>query len=268
MRNFLYIVKYTVVDIINQKSFFVLLAVSIGFLLLLRGCYSGNYVVNGKSLDSVTVAWHASIIAFHIVAGGVLLIAAILSMNLLSRDRDDGTVQYMLSKPLARITYVAGRAVGIWLVSFAFMFVLHLTIFVITLISAGGAMPGYLAASCLCSVNVLFMVLLVCTMSLFMPDFAAAMVGIGVVAVSFVADSLFHAAQSRLGQALLANHPAGIPGWEMVWPKVCSMQYCAVSLIKGDVFRPLGSVHPVLVMAGYVCLAAAGLAFAFQRKEI
>jgi indole-3-glycerol phosphate synthase len=58
--------------------------VSIGFVMLLRSCYSGNYVVNGKAVDGLTVAWHASIVAFHVVAAGVLLIAAALPAGALS----------------------------------------------------------------------------------------------------------------------------------------------------------------------------------------
>jgi|WetSurMetagenome_2_1015567.scaffolds.fasta_scaffold00048_54 hypothetical protein len=268
MRNFIHIVKYTLLDIVHQKSFFVLLAVSIGFVMLLRSCYSGSYMVNGQAVDGLTVAWHASIVAFHVVAAGVLLVAVILSMNLFRRDREDGTAQYMLSKPLSRVTYVAGRVMGVWLVSSTFMFCLHLTIFVITLVSAGGTMPGYLTASCVCSVNVLFVVLLVCLLSLYMPDFAAALAGLGVASVSYAVDSVFHAAQTKLVQTMLQNHPVSAPPWALAWPKLCSLQDFAVSLINGKPFHSLGPVHPALVMAFYVCVAAAGLFLAFNRREI
>jgi ABC-type transport system involved in multi-copper enzyme maturation permease subunit len=269
MRNLFHIVKYTVIDIVHQKSFFVLLGVSIAFVLLLRGCYSANWVVNNKPLDNNTLAFDASIIAFHIVAIGVLLIAAILSMNLFRRDREDGTVQYMLSKPVSRISYVLGRALGVWLVAFAFMFVLHFTIFVISWISTKGYIPGYLFASCLCSINVLFMILLVCLFSLFMPDFAAAFSGLGVAAISYVSDGIFHLIQSTFVQTATNGAPPAVSVWRMVWPKVMSAQHFAVSLIdKRAQFHSIGPVHPLIVMTIYLFLVAAALAFAFQRKEI
>jgi hypothetical protein len=59
MRNFLHVLRFTVADILHQKSFFILLALCIGFVLLLRGCYKGSYVVNGHAVDTVAVAWHA-----------------------------------------------------------------------------------------------------------------------------------------------------------------------------------------------------------------
>jgi ABC-type transport system involved in multi-copper enzyme maturation permease subunit len=268
MRKFFHIVRYTVADLLHQKSFFVMLAVSIGFVLLLRGCYKGNYVVNGQAVNGVTIAWHASIIAFHVVSAGVLLIAAILSMNLFRRDREDGTTEYMLSKPVHRNTYAFGRVMGVWLVSFCFMFILHLAIFLITLLSAGGTMPGYLFASVVSSANVLFMVLLVCLFSLFMPDFAAAFVGLGVAGISYISDIVFQIMQNAMVQSALGNAYARVSVWRLAWPKVASLQYYAVSLVDKSPFHSMGPVHPFVNLLAYVSLTAVLIAVAFRKREI
>jgi ABC-type transport system involved in multi-copper enzyme maturation permease subunit len=268
MRKFLTIVKFTVADILHQKSFFILLAICIGFVLLLRGCYKGNYVVNGQAVTGVTVAWHASIIAFHVVSAGVLLIAAVLSMSMLRRDREDGTVAYMLSRPIDRSAYVLGRAAGLWIVSFGFMFVLHLTISIITWVMAGGMMPGYLAASLVCSVNVLFMVLCICLFSLVLPDFIAGLAGIGVAAISYISDSLFNAMHSSIVQSAMGGVQTTTSGWRIVWPKIASLQFYAGSLIDNSQFHMMGPVHPGLVMALYCCAAGAGLVFVFRTREL
>lgn len=268
MRNFLHIVKFTIADILRQKSFFVLLAISIGFVLLLRGCYKGNYIVNGQTVSGVTVAWHASIIAFHVVCAGVLLIAAVLSMSMLRRDREDGTAVYILCGPVDRTAYVLGRATGLWIVSWGFMFVLHLTIFLLTLAMAGGTMPGFLAASLICSVNVLFMVLSVCLLSLFLPDFAAVLAGIGVAGISYISDTLFNVMQNSLVQSAVGTALATVSSWRIAWPKVASLQYFASSLIDKSQFTVMGPVHPVFVMVMYCCTAAAGLVVAFRTREL
>ena len=75
MRNFRKIAAYTIVDLVHHKSFYVMLTISIFFVLLLKGCYKGDYMVNGQHISSNMVAWNASIIAFHIIAAGTLLIA-------------------------------------------------------------------------------------------------------------------------------------------------------------------------------------------------
>jgi len=85
---------------------------------------------------------------------------------------------------------------GLWVVSFLFMFVLHLTITIITYFNTGGVMPGYLAASLLCSLNVLFMVLMVSLLSLVLHDFAAAFLSVGIVAISFISDTIDKVAHS------------------------------------------------------------------------
>ena len=268
MRKIIPIVRYTVADLLHQKSFFIMLGVCIGFVLLLRGCYKGNYVVNNQAVDSVTVAWHASIIAFHVVSAGVLLIAAILSMNLFRRDREDGTAEYMLSKPVHRNTYVFGRVMGVWLVSFGFMFILHLTIFLITLMSAGGTMPGYLLASAVCSANVLFVVLLVCLLSLFLPDFAAAFVGLGVVGISYISDIVFQIMQNAMVQSALGTAYTRVSVWRTAWPKVSSLQYYAVSLVDKSQFHSIGPIHPLVNILAYACLIVILIGVAFKNREV
>jgi ABC-type transport system involved in multi-copper enzyme maturation permease subunit len=268
MRSFFSIVKFTVQDILRQKSFFVLLAIATGFVLLLRGCYKGSYTVNGQVLDNLTIAWHASIIAFHFVAAGGLLIAAILSMGTFRRDREDGSAQYILSKPIDRSVYALGRAFGLWIVSSGFMIVLHFAIFIITLVSAGGTMPGFLIASCVCFVNVLFMVLLVCFLSLFVPDFAAALLGLGVAAVSYVSDGVFALMQSSVVQTAVGSASAHVSAWRAAWPKVASLQYFSASLFDNSTFKAMGYVHPLVNMLCYVVIAGTCIIMVFRKREI
>ena len=269
MRNFFHIVKYTVYDLLHQKSFFVLLGISIAFVLLLRGCYKGNYtdLTSGHAVDGVKVAWYASIAAFHVVCAGVLLIAAILSMNLFGRDRENGTTLYMLAAPVSRTAYAAGRTVGVWLVSFGFMFVLHLTIFIITYLSAGGTLPGYLTASVVCSVNVLFMTLLVSLFSLVMPDFAAAFVGTGIVGISYISDIFFQIMQNSTVQSALGTTAARVSVWRITWPKISSLQSYAISLVDKSPFHSIGPIHPLINVALYVCLTSLMLILLFRKRE-
>jgi len=268
MRNLFTVTKYTIVDILNQKSFFVLLAVCIGFVMMLRGCYKGNYMVNGKEIDSLTVAWNASIVAFHAIAAGVLCIAAILSMGLLRKDKDDGTLIYMISKPLPRAAYILGRVIGLWVVSFGFMVVLHGSIFVITLISAGGTMPGYLTASLLCSINVLFVVGIVCLFSLVMPDFMAAVAGLGIAGIGYISDSVFQLTQNHLVQAAMGNKIPDVSWWRVAWPKIASLQYYAASLIDKSAFQTMGPLHPLFVMVLYCGIVMGALVYIFKTREL
>ena len=90
MNSFLKITGYTIRDQMRHKSFYVLLGLSILFVLMIRGCYNGQYVVSGKQLDSITVAWHVSKIVFQVIASGMFLIVILLLMKIFSKDHEDG----------------------------------------------------------------------------------------------------------------------------------------------------------------------------------
>jgi len=68
MNSFLKIVGYTIRDQMRLKSFYVLLGLSILFVLMIRGCFNGQYVVSGKQLDNITVAWYVSKFVFQVIA--------------------------------------------------------------------------------------------------------------------------------------------------------------------------------------------------------
>jgi len=120
-------------------------------IFLIRGCYQGNFMVNGQVLDAGTVIRGVSKVTFHVIAAGVMLVTALLSMRVFRRDRDDGMQSCILSKPIARWQYVAGKILGLWALSIIFMFILHSIVFITTSINLKVIMPEYLIASLLCS---------------------------------------------------------------------------------------------------------------------
>ncbi len=267
MRKFLKLSGYTVVDLVHHKSFYVMLTIGVLFVLLLRGCYKQDYTVNGRQVTAATVAWHASIIAFHIIAAGALLIGALLSLGGLKRDKDDGSMIYILSKPVTRINYLFAKIAGQWAVSFLFMLVLHLTILIIAYFNTGGVIPGYILASLTCSLNVLFMVVVVGLLSLVLSDFAAALISIGIAAISFISDSLFQVTNSDVLKSVL---PQGghLSLWRVLWPKIASLQYFAVSVVDNSDFHSMGPLHPFVNVLLWTIILGGILVWRFQREEL
>ena len=123
------IAKYTLIDEVRQRSFIVMFVICAIFVLLIRGCYQGNYMVDGHSLDAGTIVRVVSKVTFHIIGAGVMVLAALLSMRIFRRDRNEGMQSCILSKPIARWQYVLGKIVGLWVLSVAFMFILHSIVF-------------------------------------------------------------------------------------------------------------------------------------------
>ena len=269
MRNSIKIVLYTITDVMNHRSIYIALGVCVLFVLMIRGCSRGPMMVNGQAVDPVSIAWHISKVAFHLIAGAALMIACLLSMRLMGRDRDDGTSVMLMSRPVRRAEYLTGRVVGLWIVSAMFMLLLHLTVVVTSFFKAGSTMPAYMPASLVCCMNVLFMVVLVCLLSLLMPDFLAAATGLLITAVSYLSESAFQIMQSKLVQSALgADTEVSVSLWRILFPKIAGVSYYASSLIGNEPYQPMGPVPPVINIALYTALLSWLLLWRFRREEL
>ncbi len=269
------IAKYTLTDEVRQKSFVIMFVICAIFVFLIRGCYQGNYMVNGQLLDAGTVVKAVSKVTFHVIAAGVMLIAALLSMRVFRRDRDDGMQSCILSKSIARWQYVTGKIIGLWALSVLFMFILHSIVFLITSINLKVVMPEYLTASMLCSFNLLFVVVAVLLLSLLMPDIVAFLCVMGIGVMGFVADGIFAISHSQMAQVMMqqpGTHLQSDVTWCKViyylWPKLSGAQQFASSLIGSEAFRGFGSIYPLINVLLYCLILGALLFRSFGNEDI
>jgi ABC-type transport system involved in multi-copper enzyme maturation permease subunit len=265
------IAKYTLTDEVQQKSFVVMFVICAIFIFLIRGCYQGNYMVNGQVLDAETIIRVVSKVTFHVIAAGLMLVTALLSMRVFRRDRDDGMQSCILSKPIARWQYVAGKILGLWALSIIFMFILHSIVFITTSINLKVIMPEYLIASLLCSFNLLFVVVAVLLLSLLMPDIVAFLCVLGIGLVGFVADGIFAISHSQMAQAMIQQpgSQSDLTWWKVVyylWPKLSGTQQFASSFIGSEGFHGFGSIYPLINVLFY-CLILGTLLFRRFRNE-
>ena len=269
------IAKYTLTDEVRQKSLLLMFLLCALCVFLLRGCYHGNYVVNGQSLDAATVVSAISKVTFHVIGAGVMVITALLAMRTFRRDRNEGQQSCVLSKAIARWQYVSGKILGLWSLSVLFMFFLHGIVFVITSVNLRIFMPDYLFASLLCSVNLLFVVLAVLLLSLLMPDIVAFLCVLGIGAVGFVADGIAAVSQSQIVQALMKQPGAGpqpeVTWWKVVyiiWPKLLGVQQSATSLLGKEPILGFGTLYPFLNVLLYCLILGALLFWRFRKEDL
>ena len=269
------IAKYTLIDEVRQKSFVIMFIICAICVFLIRGCYQGNYMVNGQYLDSVTVVRALSKVTFHIIGAGVMIIAALLAMRIFRRDRNEGMQSCILSKPVARWQYVTGKIIGLWALSVLFMFILHSIVFLISSLNLKVFMPEYLAASLLCSVNLLFVVIAVLLLSLMMPDIVAFLCILGVGVAGFVADGIAAVSQSQMAQSMMqqsGSHPqSDLAWWKIVyylWPKLLGVQQSASSLIGSESFQGFGPINPLINILIYCLILGALLVHRFRNEDI
>jgi len=269
MNNFLKIAGFTVVDQMKHKSVYVLLVISILFILMIRGCYQGEYIVNGKQISNIALAWQVSRIVFQIIAVGMFFMVSMLAMKIFSRDQADGSLILFLSRPVFRWQYVLGRIAGTWALCLGFMFLLHLTIFLTVWTKTGAPIPGYLTASLVSSINLLFVIVCACFLSLFMPDFISAVFTMGILLVGFISDGGQQILNNEIVKAAVA--PDANPGpalWRILYPKVFMVQAYADSIISQSQLSPMGSFHPMLNLSVFIFLIMTLLLISFNKKEI
>lgn len=265
------IIRSTLNDELHQKSIYILTAVAVLFVLLLRGCFDNEVVMNGQRLDGVTIGWHASLAAFHIIAGAGVFVAILLGMRVLQRDRSNGTTAALLSKPVSRIEYIVAKVIGVWLLAYGLTFILHLTVYGIMLLKTGGRIGMFIPASFITAINIFCAVTLVILLSSVLPDIAAALCCAVVWLVGYVNDTMFVAAQNEFVKTMLRQMQAGeypVTLWQVFWPKLTAVQYFAVGLIKErEVVFP-GPLHPILNVTLYAGIAFLLLLIRFSRSEI
>lgn len=267
------IAKFTVTDDIRQKSFIVMCVVCALAILLVRGCYSGNVVINGRMLDAGSVIRVMSKVMFHLIALGSMFLAALLSMRVMKRDRDEGMQSAVLSKPITRKQYIAGKVLGLWILAALFMIVLHGLVFVVASASLGQVLPQYLAASAVCLLNLLFVVLACLLLSLLMPDIMAFLSVTGIGVISFVADGIFSFFRSSLGQAMMqpSGSPPDLGGWKMfywLWPQISGTERLASSLTAWEGFPGWGAFYPLMNIFVYIVILGALLFRRFEHEDV
>lgn len=269
--NIVAVARITVVDLIRQRSFVGVILCAIVFLLATRGCWNANIVVNGQRMAGEGLSLSMLRAAFIVVHGLAMLLAGLLSMRVFRRDREEGMMAFVLSKPVGRWQYLIGKIAGLWVVATTFMCVLQVAVFCIYLSRSGMPQAGYPAALAMSALNLFFMVLAVCLVTLLMPEIFAFLVVFGVAACAFVFDALARAANSEMVQSMLAQAPPrqDLQWWEVVywlWPKAGALEFAAASSIGGGANiawdLPLASIAVYCLLLGVLILVR------FDREEV
>jgi hypothetical protein len=149
------------------------------------------------------------------------------------------------------------------------MFILHLTIFLTIWLKSGIIIAGYLTASLVCSINLLFVITCVCFLSLFMPDFIGALFTMGILFVGFISDGGYQIINSDIVRSAI---PFAINGeaalWRVLYPKVFMLQAYADAIISKSEFHKMGPFHPLLNLSFFILIIMMLMLGSFNRKDI
>ncbi len=266
------ITKYAIADEMRHKSMIVIFMLSVLSVFFLRQCNRGDFVVNGQSLSPESIALMMAKVAFHVIASGAMFIAALLTMRVYKRDRDEGMLSCILAKPIDRCQYITGKILGLWALSVTFMFILHVSLFAISPLNMNTVVPAYLIAFLICSFNLLFVVLIVLLLSFMLPDIAAFLFAAGISIVSLVLNGFHSFSQSQMGQMMtqqsLDHGPAGFTWWKAtyyLWPNLFGTQQAAASLIgNAESF----AAYPLINVLLYCSIVGFVLFWRFRKEDV
>jgi len=259
---------YTAADELRGRGFVVLIALSVLTLVFMRGCFSGEVVINGDRQSAAELGWHLSFFAYHLISVAGMLTAVLVSMRLFKHDESAGSAVNILSGPVSRAEYITGKAAGVWVLSSLFMVALHFTVYMIVLVNANGSVPGFMTASLITTLNVLVVTLAVLAFSMVASDIVAALLAIIIISVSFISDTahiVFSSGAMRQFMPLAADAQT-MALWRELWPKIGNLQYGAVSMMQNGQTESL--ISSALNLSVYVLLFALILEWKFRRMEI
>jgi len=150
-----------------------------------------------------------------------------------------------------------------------FMFILHGTIFLTVWVKTGATIPGYLTASLVCSINLLFIAVLVCFLSLYLPDFISAVFSVGILLVGYISDGGHQILTSDIIRTAVPEAAAAPPAlWRILYPKVYMVQVYADAIIGQSRFNNMGPLHPILNVSFFIFLITALMLVVFNKKEV
>jgi hypothetical protein len=133
----------------------------------------------------------------------------------------------------------------------------------------GAPIPGYLTASLVSSINLLFVIVCVCFLSLFMPDFISAVFTMGILLVGFISDGGQQILNNEIVKSAVAPTANTDPAlWRILYPKVFMVQAYADSIISQSQLSPMGPFHPLLNLSVFILLIMTLLLISFNKKEI
>jgi len=251
---------------LRSKLFYILLGIAFMFLLVARGCMSGNAQFNGKSLSPEEVSTFATAVGFHVIIFWGLTLAGLLSMGSLVGDIETGIITVFISKPISRFEYLMGKFIGVFSVVLVNMAILGLGFFFLAYLKSGAWMFSLFIALAIFSLNICLLISFIFFASLFSSRIIAMLMGIIGYVLSLVIDIFvyFDALReniigSKTSLIMLNSLYFALPQWG-------STQFYAASFIH-DFFSQSLSFWPIPHTILYIMLIWLLMILLFRRKE-
>jgi ABC-type transport system involved in multi-copper enzyme maturation permease subunit len=258
----------TIKEGLRNKLFYILLGVALLFLLLARGCMSGNMQIQSRQLSADEVAAFGTVLGFHVIIFWGLTLAGLLSMGALLGDIETGVITVFISKPISRFQYLVGKFIGVSAVVLLNMVILGAGFFLLAFLKAGSWPFELFIALGVFTLNIFMLISFIFLVSLATARIIAMVFGIVAYIFSIGIDIPFYF------DAIRNNLEAGSPAMLIImkilyfaFPQFGSTQFYAASFV-GELFgNSVMSFWPAVHTLVYTVLFWLLMVLFFGRKE-
>lgn len=259
----------TIKEGLRNKLFYILLGIALLFLLLARGCMSGDMQIQSKQLTPDEVAAFGTILGFHVIIFWGLTLAGLLSMGALLGDIETGVITVFISKPITRFQYLMGKFLGVSAVVLLNMAILGAGFFILAYLKAGSWPFELFIALGIFTLNIFMLISFIFLVSLATARIIAMVFGIVGYIFSIGIDIPFYFDAIRKGMEESGSNVTLIifKILYFAFPQFGSTQFYAASFV-GELFgNSVMSFWPAIHTLVYTILFWLLMVLFFGRKE-
>jgi ABC-type transport system involved in multi-copper enzyme maturation permease subunit len=268
LKQILAVTGNTIKEGLRNKLFYILLGVALLFLLLARGCMSGNMQIQSRQLTPDEVAAFGTVLGFHVIIFWGLALAGLLSMGALLGDIETGVITVFISKPISRLQYLVGKFVGISAVVLLNIAILGAGFFLLAYLKAGTWPFKLFAALGVFTLNIFMLISFIFLVSLATARIIAMVFGIVGYVFSIGIDIPFYFDAIRNGMESGSKVTLTIlKVLYFAFPQWGSTQFYAASFVSELFGRSVMSFWPAIHTVVYTIIFWLLMVLLFRRKE-
>jgi Cu-processing system permease protein len=266
VREVLAISGNTIKEGLRNKMFYILLGIALIFVLIGRGCMSGQMNIQDHTLTGEEMVSFGTIIGFHIIVFWGLTLAGLLAMGAILSDIETGIITTFISKPISRVQYLFGKFIGIFSVVLLNVTILAVGFSVLAFLKAGIFPVSLFAGLGIFLLNIVLLISFIFLASLVTSRIIAMIFGILGYLFSIGIDIpiYFDAIREKMVGSSAASLIMKVIYFAV--PQWGATQFYAASFIS-DTFSQSMSFWPVIHTALYIGLVWISMIFVFGRKE-
>jgi len=263
MNKILTIAHVTVKGELRNKVIYILMAIAIFFLFIVRGCTAGRITTENVLLRPDQIITMGIVIVFNGILFWGLSLCGLLAMNAISRELAEETVVLTVTKPIKRVWFLTGKFLGVLFIVFINLMVLSIGFLLFLYFRTGITTLSIFSGLMVAFLNFILIISIIFLFSLLLPRVISALLAFAIYIISLGLSIPFSFEKIRvhwepsLSAQLLHK----------LLPQLGGVHLYASSFIS-DFFPSSMGFWSIIDVVGYIIAIWLIMILIFQRKAI